>query len=165
MSHSEEMLEKIRAHKKKGFSATESGIALGLSRGAVMGLRHRLGLTDPTVAAAQAVHRAGAQIARAKKKEKPMPVQETPQEALPLLKLKGRHCRWPISGEGADTFFCAHQRTEESPYCESHRVLAKGKKSLDEISTKHRAYKGNQPNFAFPRSLGGGNKTPVKGTA
>lgn len=64
--------------------------------------------------------------------------EEFPKTAIGLMCLKGRHCRWPVHGEGADMMFCGAKRTEESSYCENHAKRARGKKGMDETSKENR---------------------------
>jgi GcrA cell cycle regulator len=38
--------------------------------------------------------------------------------------LEKHHCRWPVEGEDAGTFFCGADRIEGLPYCAQHRRMA-----------------------------------------
>jgi len=42
---------------------------------------------------------------------------------LTLVRLQPSHCKYPLSGEGADMLFCGAARTPESSYCAKHRAL------------------------------------------
>ncbi len=41
-----------------------------------------------------------------------------------LIGLQPHHCRWPVSGERAETLFCCAQREGLGPYCTEHRLIA-----------------------------------------
>lgn len=143
--HPQETLDAVLAHKARGLSARESGKILGMTRGAVMGLRYRLGLTET-----QVERPVKPKVEKPKPKPKPKLV-APPTEGLFLLELKSLHCRWPTSGEGADTKFCGGTRTETGPYCGEHTARAKGRSALDETSLANRAASTQKTNFAFPR--------------
>jgi len=34
--------------------------------------------------------------------------------------LEKHHCRWPVEGTNADTFYCGADRVDGSPYCAQH---------------------------------------------
>jgi hypothetical protein len=41
-----------------------------------------------------------------------------------LLDLESHHCRWPCSGEGAETLFCGGKAVPDLSYCLRHCMLA-----------------------------------------
>lgn len=41
-----------------------------------------------------------------------------------LLDLEPHHCRWPCSGEGAETLFCGGKVVPDLSYCLRHYMLA-----------------------------------------
>jgi GcrA cell cycle regulator len=42
-----------------------------------------------------------------------------------LIDLEPHHCRWPVSGERADTLFCcADREVMTRPYCAEHHIVA-----------------------------------------
>ena len=41
-----------------------------------------------------------------------------------LLDLEPHHCRWPCSGEGAETLFCGGKAVPDLSYCLRHCMLA-----------------------------------------
>jgi GcrA cell cycle regulator len=63
---------------------------------------------------------------------KPVPLYAQPEasttpfgEPRLLVDLQPHHCRWPVSGERADTTFCCADRESlTSPYCTEHRLIA-----------------------------------------
>ena len=40
------------------------------------------------------------------------------------LELKKRHCRWPVAGANAETFFCGAEALADRPYCAQHCRMA-----------------------------------------
>jgi GcrA cell cycle regulator len=63
---------------------------------------------------------------------KPQPRYEQPEASTTafgkprtLVDLQPHHCRWPVSGERAETLFCCADRESlTSPYCTEHRLIA-----------------------------------------
>jgi len=165
--HTEETKTAVREHVKEGFSATKSGKILGLSKGAVIGLRTRLGLTDSERWLKRRAQEA--QLRRKPTTTSVVPyerkVDPIPKGGLTLLGLKGSHCRWPVSGDGEHTLFCGDKRDDISPYCRKHHERARGGKELDETSRRHRTDKGLVPNFAFPGGATRGGKAAKPGAA
>lgn len=49
-----------------------------------------------------------------------------------LFELENNDCRWPVSGEKADTLFCGHPMMEGSSYCCFHRNLSRGEGTRSE---------------------------------
>jgi hypothetical protein len=44
-------------------------------------------------------------------------------EPLTLVRLQKTQCKYPLSGEGADTLFCGRVRDGESSYCATHKAI------------------------------------------
>lgn len=44
-----------------------------------------------------------------------------------LYDLRDAHCRFPVSGEGADTLFCGSPHGGQRPYCATHRAICTSK--------------------------------------
>ena len=38
--------------------------------------------------------------------------------------LEKHHCRWPVEGDNAETFFCGADAAPERPYCAQHCRMA-----------------------------------------
>jgi hypothetical protein len=38
--------------------------------------------------------------------------------------LEKHHCRWPVEGDNAETFFCGANRQGDTPYCAQHYRIA-----------------------------------------
>jgi GcrA cell cycle regulator len=125
----------------EGFSASECGKKLGVSRNSVIGKIHRLGLTDsdrkrrvtsmrnPRTAAAQLLkteQEVSNEATRGCQAEiSPKTVRFSPMApfTLSLLELKPGQCRWP-EGDRAPYRFCGAEQVFGSSYCEEHRRLS-----------------------------------------
>jgi GcrA cell cycle regulator len=114
-------LERAVAMWKAGFSSREIGDALSVTRSAVMGKVHRMGLGRFRA------HDSPPRKARVKSNsagfaaDTPMPFL-----GLALVELERQHCRYP-HGDAVFTF-CGQPRLNGSPYCLHHHRLcfAKG---------------------------------------
>jgi GcrA cell cycle regulator len=124
-------------------SASQMAGRLGISRGAVLGKAHRLGLTT---------HR---KVRQAKRKPLPltyrplktlppvMPIMDEPAPASPdflglsLLELKASSCRYP-HGEAAPFFFCGQPQQDGSAYCTYHHRLTHHALSAHRPLTEYR---------------------------
>jgi GcrA cell cycle regulator len=132
----EELAIKAREMWRNGLSASDIGNAIHKSRSAVMGKVHRMGLRREQQAnAAPAITgRAGGAIQQATKRYKQKKrapwsgVAEIKPEVTPtavgIVELERHHCRWPVSGTGADTLFCGGAAVKDFPYCVRHCRLA-----------------------------------------
>lgn len=122
----------LRRHWGKGKSGSEIGDMIGISRSAVIGKAHRLGL----VGIPPATTRDG----RAKKEPAPRPVRVVPEgpprrarlvvpvtgAGIPLVDAGAFMCRFPIAGQGKDLAVCGAAVMEtgdwRSPYCPPHHA-------------------------------------------
>lgn len=137
----DEQIEMLKVLFAKGLSSSQISkeIGGGLSRSAVIGKVHRLGLAGKATPSAPV--RAAA---------KPKPAQPSlrvigdavfeeaearlPREVVPeraeapgsatLLTLEGRMCKWPIGDPASDTFTFCGRRREEGSYCATHARVA-----------------------------------------
>ena len=134
-----------------GLSSSQIAGEIGVTRNAVIGKLHRLGLTRPReLAAAQVEHRRGAWLPRASpqsnlrlkrsrlsiatRHEMFKPAFPEPQalvEDIPngrgctLLELDHGQCRWPISSRGdAEVRFCGIEPINGLSYCLEHARIA-----------------------------------------
>lgn len=142
----DERIEQLKSLQKAGHSASAiASIMGGITRNAVIGKIHRLGLDPMAKPRASSKPRA---IKMPVRKAAPVPVKpkaSKPVEAVrppsvdtiarpkPFLKRimdadwNGRHeCRWPVDGDKEHTRFCCHPVSGESSYCEYHRRAARG---------------------------------------
>jgi GcrA cell cycle regulator len=49
---------------------------------------------------------------------------EKPATRLQTHELENDHCRWPVKGADAETFFCGADQVEGSSYCAQHYRMA-----------------------------------------
>lgn len=103
MEWTEEAVATLKKLWVEGLTAREIGDRLGgVSRNAVIGKAHRLGLS-----------------AKTKTVEKPA------AQNVTTANLTERMCRWPIGHPGDPEFrFCGNQRVPGRPYCADHCALA-----------------------------------------
>lgn len=124
MAWTEEMIAKLREMWEGGAAASAIAETLGegLSRNAVIGKAHRLGLaarpspvkTSDTTAAAERT-----QPASVTRRAAPKAARTT------LLDLNDRVCKWPIGHPNeADFHFCGKPVSPGFPYCPEHCALA-----------------------------------------
>jgi GcrA cell cycle regulator len=149
---SSELIEQMTRCFNAGLSCSQIAGEIGVTRNAVIGKMHRLGLTRPReVAAAQVEQRRAARLARAKSPRNWRPKRSRvsisaqhemlaeaypasePVEEVPiyngcgctLLELGQAQCRWPISTPGAPDFcFCGNEPVQGLPYCPGHARMA-----------------------------------------
>ncbi len=150
MSWTEERVELLKTLWAEGLSASQIASRLGgVTRNAVIGKVHRLGLSGRATPARthrprrprQPSHPARVQFrsqgSAALKVEtvyvpepvrEPAPVHELeipPAERVHILALNERTCRWPIGHPGAEDFyFCGREPRSGGPYCEHHARIA-----------------------------------------
>ena len=146
----DEMVETLRKMWAEGKTASQVSRALGgrVSRNAVVGKIHRMGLCFTRSVGVNRVRGAGHPTARKKRKPKPAPrsaqlgnpalralyqpeaepfVPAGPEIVIPLAERKTIQtlvecsCRWPIGDpQQADFHFCGKDKVPGLPYCEFH---------------------------------------------
>ncbi|MEE2525463.1 GcrA family cell cycle regulator [Hyphobacterium sp. HN65] len=147
MAWTDERVEQLKKLWAEGLSASQIAKKIGgVTRNAVIGKVHRLGLSGRaapsrpssrpartpkprvTAAAASAPAKAKAPAAR---KPVPPPVQAPDPEPLPngefatVLTLKDSMCKWPIGDPASGDFrFCGHRTKAGDAYCEAHAQIA-----------------------------------------
>lgn len=142
---SEDRLAKLVELWSARLSAAQIALQLGenLTRSAVVGKLHRMGLTRDS-AERRAARADGARQSRRKQRavevaqgRRPGPAPpafatapfpeapacEVVPRLLPILALGGHACRWPYAGEEG-TRFCGHAVQADSPYCAAHHRRA-----------------------------------------
>lgn len=127
-------VETLVALWKEGLSAREVARRLGVSRNAVIGKIHRLGLSGGRRRAgaarpAGAVRPRGPRRARsapALRRAGPAPAEADPD--LPgqadLLSLSPGDCRWPVGDPRAAGFAFCGRPAAQGPYCPAHAARA-----------------------------------------
>lgn len=118
MSWTDDRIEQLKKLWEKGLSASQIADELGdVTRNAVIGKAHRLGLKSRPSPVKVDTKKA------AKAKAKPAPKEE-PQK-IGLLDLTERICKWPIGHPGEEEFhFCGRPSEPGVPYCKEHCAMA-----------------------------------------
>ena len=132
MSWTDERVDLLKKLWKKGLSASQIAEELGdVTRNAVIGKAHRLGLSSrpsPLKKAAKAAPEKKAKPAAKKKpaaKPKPKAVEKEEPEVITILTLTDRMCKWPLGHPGDDDFrFCGRKTVPGQPYCGYHAAMA-----------------------------------------
>jgi len=129
MGWTDDRVELLKNLWKKGLSASQIAEELGgdVTRNAVIGKAHRLGLSSrPSPVkkpAEEAAEPAAKPVKKAPKVEKPAPKAEP--EIVTILTLTDRMCKWPLGHPGdADFRFCGRKSTPGQPYCAHHARIA-----------------------------------------
>lgn len=147
MSWTDERVEQLKKLWSEGLSASQiAGRLGGVTRNAVIGKVHRLGLSGRVSAPSGAVKRQGPRITTPRRVAKPKfttvgnlalralyqpdaepytPVCEEIEiptaERKSLLDLTESSCRWPIGDPQTSEFhFCNRSKVTGLPYCEAH---------------------------------------------
>ena len=143
MGWTDERVETLKKLWLDGLSASQIAKQLGgVTRNAVIGKVHRLGLSGratpsqpqrptfkapraprPAIAAAPAPRRP-VEPALAPQLPTPALVAEEPGTAT-VLTLGAHMCKWPIGDPASDSFtFCGRRSDREGPYCNEHARIA-----------------------------------------
>ena len=167
MGWTDERVESLKKLWQDGLSASQIAKQLGgVTRNAVIGKVHRLGLSGratpskparpvfkaPRPARAVAQPAAPRRIAEPMAREAapaPVPVRyidEAPGSAT-VLTLGAHMCKWPIGDPSSDSFtFCGKRADEGQPYCVDHARVAyqpqqaKKKSGANELARSLRRY-------------------------
>ena len=148
MSWTEDRIEMLKTHWEAGMTASQIAEALGegVSRNAVIGKAHRLGLearpspvkvTEAAAAVIEAVVAAAegaleglssgitAVTAKAPPKRPARPSAPAKPAKTTLLDLSEKVCKWPIGHPGETDFhFCGKPAQASFPYCTEHCAIA-----------------------------------------
>ena len=148
MSWTDDRVETLTKLWADGLSASQIAAELGgVTRNAVIGKVHRLGLSgrakakSPNAARAKRAPRATGYSPRSRVSAKtadgraiaintpsrpPIEDMVAPEpKKLSVVELSDKCCRWPYGDPATDDFhFCGHSPKEDSPYCEYHSRLA-----------------------------------------
>lgn len=113
MAWTDEQIDTLRKLWGEGLSTSEIGRQLGVSKNAVVGKAHRLGLPSRPSPIKRAVASAPARATRK--------VVSVPKESAP----KGPTCQWPIGHPNEPGFrFCGKPSLSAKPYCQEHYDIA-----------------------------------------
>lgn len=143
MSWTDERVETLKRMWAEGQSASQIAKELGgVTRNAVIGKVHRLGLSGratpskparpafkaprpaPRAAAPAAPRRIVQPLAVARPAPEPVRyVDEAPGTAT-VLTLGAHMCKWPIGDPASEDFTFCGRRTSDSPYCLEHQRVA-----------------------------------------
>jgi GcrA cell cycle regulator len=120
MAWSEDRIAKLRELWDKGLSASQIAGKLleGVTRNAVIGKAHRLGLKSRPSPVKSGPSKP--------KKTTPKPkIKKEDNKTVSLLELNERVCKWPVGHPGEDDFhFCGRESQSGLPYCQEHCVMA-----------------------------------------
>ncbi len=145
MGWTDERVELLKKLWQDGLSASQIAKQLGgVTRNAVIGKVHRLGLSGRAtpskparttfkaprparpVAAPSAPRRIAEPLSALSPQQPPTPVRyvdEAPGTAT-VLTLGAHMCKWPIGDPSLDTFTFCGRRSGEGPYCHEHSQVA-----------------------------------------
>jgi len=124
MSWNEENIRELRRLWDAGYSASAIGKQIGITKNAVIGKAHRLGLKSRP----SPIKRGVTKSVIAPVVRKAPPVETPPMPALrpaPRKTANGPSCLWPIGDPGAADFhFCGEPSIDGKPYCSEHCAKA-----------------------------------------
>ena len=129
----EDRVAKLIHNHNLGLSAAQVGMLLGVSRNAIIGKIHRLGLIPhthmmavKTVRPPKPPRREPRRASAPKVAPQPMPMFVVIEGGVDLVDLARTACRWPLNDppEPADTKFCGSPSPEGSSFCVCHRAQA-----------------------------------------
>lgn len=126
----QERTARLRALVAQGYSARQIGVELGVTRNAVIGKAHRMGLEYTARKPARVTKPRKRLIKMTRPKALPIPRPAVPEVASPngpigIMELTAFTCRWPI-GERSPYRFCGTTKPAEGPYCREHTAIAVG---------------------------------------
>jgi GcrA cell cycle regulator len=128
MFWTDERIEELRTRwNGEGQSASEICAAMGVSRNAVIGKAHRLGLNVRATKHANNARRSNSTKSRKinhQINDLTGAIENTPPNLKPLLALRSYDCRWPAVGYGAATLYCGARAVDGHPYCSMHCRIA-----------------------------------------
>lgn len=133
MSWTNERVELLEKLWKEGKSAAEIAKELGgVTRNAVIGKAHRLGLSGrPQTPKKETVKATAAKKTPEKTSAAAAPARmvvetaEKPENGLTILDLNDRVCKWPIGDPRDENFyFCGERSRPGTPYCDRHAAMA-----------------------------------------
>jgi len=131
MGWTDEQVKELKRLWDKGLTTGEIGKALGVSKNAVVGKAHRLGLNSRPSPIRRGDEEAENTTDTVKKKKaakndspKKMPEQEK-KKLFTVNDLTSSSCRWPIGDPKDEDFhFCGKEALPDKPYCAEHAAIA-----------------------------------------
>ncbi|MCP4395006.1 MAG: global cell cycle regulator GcrA-like protein [Alphaproteobacteria bacterium] len=128
MAWTDEMVEELSLLWQEGLTTGEIGKKLGVSKNAVVGKAHRLGLEGRP----SPIKRTAGDGKKVKKEKK----------KIGIVDLHSRACRWPIGDPRDDDFhFCDKEAIPGKPYClehceEAYVKIARGGKNAAKVRAR-----------------------------
>jgi GcrA cell cycle regulator len=136
-----ERVEQLRSYVNAGLTCSQIALEIGVTRNAVIGKIHRLGLSQGSPAAASALRHpprvrprmtqrriVHAIFAEARRVAEVAVIEVAPVESTDrcsLLELAHGKCRWPINDPADEDFaFCGNDAVAGMSYCAGHVRLA-----------------------------------------
>ena len=118
MGWTDEQVEELKRLWDKGLTTGEIGKALGVSKNAVVGKAHRLGLNSRP-----SPIRRGEDDTAAANTSTQQPVEK--KKLFTVNDLTSSSCRWPIGDPKDEDFhFCGKEALPDKPYCAEHAAIA-----------------------------------------
>jgi GcrA cell cycle regulator len=118
-----EKIELLKQQWDQGVSITQIGKNLGMTRNAVVGKAHRMGLQrreSPIVRGIASVMTPAASAPAPQTRAAP-----PPPPAVRAIVANGPPCKWPLGDPKSSAFrFCGDPALEGYPYCPSHCAAA-----------------------------------------
>ena len=134
MGWTDEQVEELKQLWEKGLTTGEIGKALGVSKNAVVGKAHRLGLNGrPSPIRRNEEEETAPAEEKESVPEKPKSKSATaPKNAVKekaklftVNDLTAHSCRWPIGDPKDEDFhFCGKETLPDKPYCAEHAAIA-----------------------------------------
>ena len=131
MGWTDEQVEELKRLWNEGLTTGDIGKALGVSKNAVVGKAHRLGLNSrpsPIRRGEEEINAVEeeAPVVEAKEtKKSPKKVEKAKEKLFTVNDLTSTSCRWPIGDPKDEDFhFCGKKVRLGQTYCEEHAALA-----------------------------------------
>lgn len=131
MSWTEEKIEQLAKLWNEGLTTGEIGRIIGMSKNAVVGKAHRLGLEGRPSPIKRDVNPKTKKKTKAldtdtsKKSDAPKTKLKTKEDLIGLTDLTMHSCRWPIGDpKDKDFHFCGKEAIAGKPYCGEHVMVA-----------------------------------------
>lgn len=136
MGWTDEQVEELKHLWDKGLTTGEIGKALGVSKNAVVGKAHRLGLNSrpSPIRRGEDENTAGTNTPARQPSEKKKAAKSAPgkkaaekekKKLFTVNDLTSSSCRWPIGDPKDEDFhFCGKEALPDKPYCAEHAAIA-----------------------------------------